>query len=431
MNLQEIRKKHNIIDLFIDLAEIPSPSLKEEKLSKFIQEIFSIHGIKSKLDKYGNIIAKIPATSTCKNVPPILLSAHMDVVGSSDEVNVRLSPCGQYIETDKKRTLGADNKAGIAAIMDVAISLNSLTSEAKHGPIEITFTRDEESGMTGIRNLDTTELASRYALICDGENLGEVDVEGAGFTNIFVHVHHGLGGHSGMNINDSSRVNAIKVLSEFDVQIPNGVYKSDESGVITSINAAVTIGGSASTFISEHSKNLYEQGKNRTKNPNTISERNMTYNLAKHSMLNIIPSEAAQAYSLRSSDPENEKELISKIKSIAKGLNDKYKGNIRIDIEVQKHLKPFVRSEDDTLLNLVLNAAESCNLKAKPSSFHAGAETHVLANEKLNKNGETFLPLITGIANLKDIHSSNEQLDWESLIKGCDWLKCIICNLAL
>ena len=63
MNLRDIRKKHRVIDLFVDLAEIPSPSFKEQELAETITEILSIHGIDSKFDSYGNIIAKIPATS--------------------------------------------------------------------------------------------------------------------------------------------------------------------------------------------------------------------------------------------------------------------------------------------------------------------------------------------------------------------------------
>ena len=123
MELRELTKVHNLIGLFIELCEIPSPSLKEESLSKKILEIFKENFINAEYDNFKNIIAKIPPSKGYEKTPSILLSAHMDVVGGSEELNIRLSADEKFIETDKTRTLGADNKAGVAAILDLAIAL--------------------------------------------------------------------------------------------------------------------------------------------------------------------------------------------------------------------------------------------------------------------------------------------------------------------
>jgi len=430
MNLDELRRNSRLIDLFIELCEIPSPPLKEKELSDYILEIFKIHNINASCDKYYNIIAKIPASCGYNDVPPLLLSAHMDVVGGTEKVKVRLSSDEQYIETDKTRTLGADDKAGVAAIMDLAIELNNLGSEVCHGPIEITFTRDEEKGMSGIRNLDTSKLNAKYGLILDGEFLGELDVEGAGFTNLFLRVEGGKGGHSGINIGDKTRVNAIKVLSEVDSQIPQGVYKENERGIITSINAAVVAGGFATTYTAEAIKEAHLLGKNKKDLPEKYETKNLLNTISKESMLNVIPSEAEISYSIRSSDPENEKELIEKIKHLAKETNKKYDYQINVNVEVQHHLKPFVKSDDDTLVSVILESAKANNIKSKPLSFHAGAETHVLANEMKNAKGESFTPVIIGIANLENIHSSDEKIEWKSFIKGRKWLQDIVVNFA-
>lgn len=424
MNLRDIRKKHRVIDLFVDLAEIPSPSFKEQELAQTISEIFSIHGIESKFDSYGNIIAKIPASSNCKNAEPLLLSAHMDVVGGSDPINIVLKD--KFIETDKKRTLGADNKAGMAAIIDVAIEMSDLYSNLSHGPIEITFTRDEEHSMTGIKELDTRKLSSKYALILDGERLGVIDNSGAGYTNIFIKIHSGKGGHSGIDIADMTRVNALKVLSELDCMIPQGVYKEDETGVITSINAASFIGGSAGMYLGEKIKDIFKS-KNISKEFETEVIMETT---AKNSMTNIISQEAYSVYSLRSSDLEAEKELLDKIKRNIDKLIAKYERRIKIDIIVQKHLKPFVKSEDSTLVEIVQKSAQNLNIETKVSSFHAGAETHVLSNEKINAKKEKFLPLLVGLANIYNMHSSEESLDWQSLVLGRDWLRDIVLEFA-
>ena len=164
MELSELKTKHRLIDLFLQLCEIPSPPLKEKFLSEKIMAIFKQNNISAKYDEYKNIIAQIPATEKCKNTQPLLLSAHMDVVGGSEKVTIRLSGDGKYIETDKTRTLGADDKAGVAAIIDLALDMVNPGFNIEHCPIEIIFTRDEEKGMTGIRNLDTSNLKSMYSI---------------------------------------------------------------------------------------------------------------------------------------------------------------------------------------------------------------------------------------------------------------------------
>lgn len=426
MNLRDIRKKHRVIDLFVDLAEMPSPSFKEKALAETISEILSIHDIDSKFDSYGNIIAKIPASADCKNVEPILLSAHMDVVGGADPVNVVLN--GNFIETDKKRTLGADDKAGIAAIIDVAIELADVYSQTSHGPVEITFTRDEEHSMTGIQNLDTSKLSSKYALILDGESLGVIDRSGAGYTNIFVKVSGGKGGHSGIDIADTTRVNALKVLAELDSEIPQGVCKKDETGVITSINAASFIGGSAGLLLGERIKDLFSEKPK--KFPEELQSDNVMSFVCRNSMTNIIPQEAYGAYSLRSSDPKFEKELLQQIQKSVDKLIAKYERRIKIELVIKKHLKPFVEADDKTLEKIVKKAADTAGITSKVSCFHAGAETHVLSNEKLNAKKEKFLPLLLGIANIYNMHSSDESLDWQSLISGRNWLKEIVLGFS-
>ena len=430
MELRELTKVHNLIGLFIELCEIPSPSLKEESLSKKILEIFKENFINAEYDSFKNIIAKIPPSKGYEKTPSILLSAHMDVVGGSEELNIRLSADEKFIETDKTRTLGADNKAGVAAILDLAIALVNTENKTPHGPIEITFTRDEEMGMSGAQNLDTSKLNSKYAIICDGEVLGELDCEGAGFTNVYIKVHGAKGGHSGINIHDATRISAIKVLSELDSQIPQGVFKQDQKGTITSINAGVISGGAVNTFIAEAIKEAYESGKAQKPVSEKFNAKNILDSINKNSALNIISTEAQIAYSVRSSEPENERELLEKIKNTVAGLNEKYAGLIKIDIEIKEHLKPFVRSEDKLLTEIAVKAGKKQNLNVIPSSFHAGAETHVFANEKKNASGEAFIPVIAGLANLENIHSSDEKIDWQSFLIGRKWLEDIVSAFA-
>ncbi|MEI7473886.1 MAG: M20/M25/M40 family metallo-hydrolase [bacterium] len=423
MNLEQIKKEHRVIDLFCELAEIPSPSGKEKQVSERIIEILSIHGIAAKYDTFGNVIAKIPASSGCKNIPSLLLSAHMDVVGGSDAVNLKLSKNGVFIETDKTRTLGADNKAGVAAIMDLLIGLNSLDSKTSHGMLEATFTKDEEMGMTGIRNLDTSKLKSKYVIVADGEKLGEHDVAGAGFTNVYINVTGGKGGHSGINISDIDRISAIKILTEIDSKIPQGVFKQTDKGVVTSINAGVIIGGSAGGYFNEAIKDTIANIKTQKNILPKYAAKEAMKTISQESPLNIISSEAYISYSLRSSEIEPEEELLNIIKNIVSETEKKYNGKIKVEVVIQKHLKPFLKSENNPLSKAISIAANNLEINSKESVFHAGAETHIYANEKTNEKGEKFLPILVGLANIENMHSSDEKLDWKSLAKGREWLE--------
>ena len=413
MTLEQIQNQDRVIDYFVQLASIPSPSKREEKVADKIVEILSSKNISVQKDAYGNVIARLEANNS--DAEPVILSSHMDVVGSDEKVNIRVSSDGKYLETDKTRTLGADDKAGGAVILDILVYFKE-HPEISHPMIEGVFTRDEEFGMSGIENLDTGKLFSQHALILDGSDLGECNVAGASFTNLTISVTEGKSGHSGIDIGDETRVSANKVLAEIAAQIPQGVYKKNKLGTITSINSGLIIGGSAGMYLLNNKNNLD------IKSQNQIMEE-----ITMNSFRNIIASNAYASYSIRSSEPENEEKLKREIQNIVDKAAKKYAGKIKIEAKFETHLKPFVRDENEKFVNILLDSAKAVGLKdTKPTSFHAGAETHVLQNDKLNADGKKFKPLLLGIANILNMHSADEKLDYNSLITGRDWIKTAI-----
>ena len=402
--MNELRKNHKLIDLFCTLAEIPSPSLKEDRVINKILQIFKEEGIEAKTDDYGNVHAYISATDNTKK--SLLLSSHMDVVGDDSPINLRLN--GNIIETDKTRTLGADDKAGVAGAIMLAIELEK-DKTIKHGGLEIIFTRDEEQNMSGIRHIKTEEINSEYVLVMDADKLGQVQIAGASYTKLTVNVRALKGGHSGIDIEDKTRLNAAKLIAELVNEIPQGVYKKDEFGVVTSINLGVISGGGIETAI------------------DTIKNSDMKSNqyqdcLIDKAVTNVINTKAGAAYSIRSSNREYEKNLINEIKSIAERFNDKYEGLAIAEVQSIVHLPPFEKSSDETLIDVAKEAGKNLNLTLDISSFHAGAETHIYANSK-NKYGVTLKPTLIGLADVYNMHSSNEQIDWETYLKGYDFLK--------
>ena len=158
MDLIDLRKENELVDLFCSMAEVPSPSLKEDKIIDWVCNYCKENNLDCELDDFKNIYITIPATDSTKQ--PILLSSHMDVVGDD-------SPVVPYLDGDlikaKGRTLGADDKAGVANALYFAKELAKRT-DIKHGGLEVHFTRDEENTMQGIKHTDFSRIKSKYAL---------------------------------------------------------------------------------------------------------------------------------------------------------------------------------------------------------------------------------------------------------------------------
>lgn len=405
-HIENLRKENELIDLFCTLAEIPSPSGEEEEVANKIVEILSKKGIDVRQDDFKNVIAKIPANDTSKK--PLALSAHMDVVGDASKVNLRISEDGQYIETDKTRPLGADDKVGVSSAMYLAMFVKD-NPEIKHGGLELVFTRDEEQNMTGIHNIKFNEIESEYVMVLDADRLGQIQISGASYTNGTLVVDALKGGHSGIDIGDKTRLNAVKLIAELISEIPQGEYKRDEYGTVTSLNIGCVIGGGVEPIIQK----LVQKG---------IEQESYIEHVANNCLTNIINTKAMAKYSIRSSEEENEQQLINEIKSIVDKFNKKYDGLAKAEFIAKSKMKAFEKSDDETIQKVCVKACEKIGIKGEVSSFHAGAETHIYAHEK-NKYGQVFKPYLIGLADIHNMHSSNEMVNIETFLKGYDLLK--------
>lgn len=379
MDIIEIRKEHELIDLFCNLAEIPAPSLHEENVAKWIKNYCDQNNINCKFDTYGNVKIEVPATDNTKD--SLLLSAHMDVIGDDSPVVTYLDDNGNIHA--QGRTLGADDKAGVANALLLAKEIAN--SDIKHGGLECNFTRDEESGMSGIRHTNFKDIKSKYILVCDSDTLGQLETAGASYTLVKINVKSHKAGHSGIDIGDKTRANAAKLLADLISKLPQGVYYEENDKVVTSCN----LGGIQAGDI------------------------NVT---------NIINPEASVSYSIRSSSRQKENEL----KEIFTNTVDEF-GNAQanladVTIEFEEHLPPFEKVDDQYIPLLFEASAKKVGVEPDITTFHAGAETHIYANET-NAQGEKFIPYLVGLATVCNMHTKDEYLDYKSILKGHELLQ--------
>jgi len=216
---------------FDAIRQIPRCSRHEQKVAAYVIAFAAEHGFRAERDKAGNVIVRVPATPGHEQAPTIILQAHLDMVceKSPDRViDFERDPIEVEVEGDvlkaRGTTLGADNGIGVAAALAVAVD-----PDAVHGPLELLFTVDEETGLTGAANLDGSLLSGRILLNLDTEEDGALYVGCAGGCTTTTKIPlvraelktgtvplrlkaTGLkGGHSGVDIHEN-RANAIKLV---------------------------------------------------------------------------------------------------------------------------------------------------------------------------------------------------------------------------
>ncbi len=402
MNLNDLRKENEVLDIFCELAQVPSPSLKEEKVIEWIFDFCEKNKLNVRKDDYGNVYIKVPATDESKE--PIMISAHMDVVGDDSPIELQFD--GQFIKANG-RTLGADNKVGVACGLMLAKEISNISTP--HGLLEVTFTRDEETGMSGAEHLEFDKLNSKFILVCDADKLGQLQISGASYTNAKVTVKALKGGHSGIDIGDETRLNAAKLICDLLAKFPQGAYFKDETGVITSCNLGTVVAGGIQNSVAS----IVEKG---IKTNDYISE------ISKNTATNIINTLGIATYSIRSASVAKENELKDLMKNIVEEFNKQYNGLAKAEIEFEVHLLPFEQADDKTVQLAHTRACEKLGIKNQISSFHAGAETHIYCHQK-NINGETFMPSLLGLADIYNMHSAGEKVDYDTIIKGYKILK--------
>ncbi len=174
-----------IIDYFEQINQIPRCSKQEQQISRWLQQWAMDRGFPVKSDSAGNLVIPVPASNGFEQAPIVILQGHMDMVcekqdGSDHDFSkdpIRMVQDGPWLSAGET-TLGADN--GIAIAMALAL-VDRL--DVSHPPLELFFTVDEETGLTGVLNMDPTLLSGRILINLDSEDEGVFVVGCAGGRN--------------------------------------------------------------------------------------------------------------------------------------------------------------------------------------------------------------------------------------------------------
>jgi tripeptide aminopeptidase len=253
---------YTVLDRFLRYAKIDTqsdphsdscPSTEKQKnLGRLlVDELLEIGITDAEMDEHGYVYATIPA-NTDKDVPVICYCSHMDTSpeSSGKDVNpvIHLNYDGgplilpnndividpeahpdlkaqignDIITADGTTLLGADNKAGVAEIMDVATYLMH-HPEVKHGAIRILFTPDEEIGR-GADKVDLKKLGAKFGYTVDGETLGSLEDETFSADAVVITIN-GVNTHPGFA--KGKMENAVKIASDFLASLPKDTWSPE------------------------------------------------------------------------------------------------------------------------------------------------------------------------------------------------------------
>jgi tripeptide aminopeptidase len=355
-----------LLNIFEDLIKIDSPSGREETISVKILEILSklnlnIVSNPSIDESKKNLLLVFPEYKTT-NSQSIMYCAHMDTVESTKDI--KLIKDKNIIKTDGNTILGADDKSGIAAIIETLFVLSE--NNLPHPQIEICLTAEEEVGLKGSYGLDFSKIHSKtgFVLDCNGD-IGKVITQAPSQASFEVNIY-GKSAHAGVEPENGK--NAIVLASKIISSIPIG--RIDD---ITTSNIGIISGGKAT---------------------------------------NIVPDHVNIKGEIRSLS--NDKlDLIDKIYNDA-FLNPDYVG-FKVNYDAKKVYCTFNIDKNNDIINKLNISAKKINIPIDLIRSGGGSDANVFNQIE----GMNCVVLSTG---MEKVHTFDEYINTDNLLKLTNWL---------
>jgi tripeptide aminopeptidase len=352
-----------LFSIFSELIKLSSESGHEASVCAFIKDFCANIGAVCHEDnagrrtggECGNLVVRVPA-GTFSPLPPIIFNAHMDTVRPGR--GIMPIDAGDRFMSGGMTVLGADDKAGVAAIL-ASIEMMSKTG-AKNRALELVFTVQEEPGLIGAKNLDTSLLDGTWGLVLDGSGpVGGVITRAPG-RDLMRFTMRGRAAHAG--IEPEKGRNALYCMCEAVTACGSG--RIDDS---TTLNFGLIAGGVAS---------------------------------------NIVAEEATVEGEARSLSVER-----------LAGLTDRVIATFRVKAAarecelseyVERSFEPFSIDETSTPVKLLTRAMKECKVEPRFEASGGGSDANIL-----NRAGFTMLNIGIGLA---DAHSKQESILKKDLI---------------
>jgi tripeptide aminopeptidase len=366
-----------LIESFMELVRMDSISREEKNIADFLIEKLENLGLEVIVDQAGekagansgNIIAKLNGNT--KVATSIMFSAHMDTVVPGKNINPLRE--GEKIISTGETILGADDKAGIAAILEALHLIRE--NNILYGDIEILFTICEEVGLCGAKNLDVSQLKAQIGFILDaGGQVGQIIIS-APSQNSLDFTIRGKSAHAGTNPEEG--INAIQVAGVALSRMKLG--RIDEE---TTANIGIISGGKAT---------------------------------------NIIPDEVILKGEVRSRNEGKLEKYTKELKKITEDTAQEFKA--RAEVKINREYHCYNLSPDDQVVKIARKAAKDIGLQSLLRPSGGGSDANVF-----NKKGIPSVALAVG---MEKVHTIEEYILIKELKNATEYILSIIKTVAL
>lgn len=368
-----------LVEEFLNLIKIDSESKNEAKVAAKLKEELKPLASKIVFDNASkivggncnNLIAQIPGTLK-KDM--IMVCAHMDTVKPG--INIKPQIDGDVIKSDGSTILGADDKSGIAVIMETLRTLKE--NKIPHRPVEVVFTVSEEEGLVGAKNLDYSLLQAKMGLALDDHAVGDFTIGAPAKSTIEVKVH-GLESHAG--VEPEKGISAIVVASKAVAQLKLGRV---------SPNTVSNIGKMISDFATNVVPNLVE-----------------------------IKAEARSLDNKELADQiEHIKTTFEKVAASSVIEKDGKRITARAEVKVTPSYAAFVLKKEDTIYQLAEQASKSLGYAPKFTLGLGGTDAN-----HFNQHGINVIMMGTG---MESVHTKSEHISISQMVKSAELLMKIL-----
>ena len=355
---------------FTELCEIDSPSRREGRISRHLQQVFRELGATEIVEddsagrtgsESGNLIIRFAGALECT---PIFFSCHMDTVQPAEGVRVKRS--GDLFTSEGDTVLGSDDKSGLAACIEAMRVLRE--NNRPYRPVEFVITTCEEIGLVGAKALEPALVRAREGYALDSSGFARVITHAPAANRLTITVT-GVAAHAGLH--PEWGVSALILAARALARVPSG--RIDEE---TTANFGTISGGAASNIVPEK---VVIEGEVRS-----------------HSMAKLERV------------TEEVREIFTATVAAWTDPTGSAKGTPAVDVAVRQDFPVMQLEREEPVLRRVEAAARSIGMTLTYERAGGGSDANIF-----NGNGLATAIVATGMTN---VHSTKEQVELQDMV---------------
>ncbi len=347
--------QERLVQTFLDLVRIDSPSGGEKDVAEYVADKLRALGMEAQIDSMYNVTAKLEGKGK-----PLFLNAHTDIVHPA--LGVKPIVEDGTIRADGTTVLGADDLAGVAAILE---GVQSIVEDGKlHLPLEIAITAQEEVGLVGAKALDLSQFKAKEGVVFDSEGpVGSITLASPTHNLISASIT-GKAAHSG--VAPEQGVDAIRVAAEAISQMKLGRIDKE-----TTANIGIIKGGSAR---------------------------------------NIVPDRVELIAEARSRNPKKMERYTKVMQQALEKTAKKYGAQIEFNVERAYNL--YKHDKGDRTVKRVAKAIQRVGRKPSYKVTGGGSDANIW-------NAKGIKTVVTSVG-YEDIHTTSEHISIAELVKAAE-----------